>query len=482
MYKAFQTKLPKINSHIYSLEQFHGIGDGIKDNTQAFQNAIAEVGKTGGRLLIPNGIWRTGPIEMKSGVELHLEDNAVITFSKSQEQYPLIITDYEGIRRIRTTSPIWAENAHDIAITGKGTIEGNGHLWRPVKEFKMTKREWHHLLEQSPYVIDSNEGGVWVPTKSIFEGRKHGEIFPKLVEHRSFIKDDDEKMFQLIAQKQQDDEAIKNAMPFYDFYRPVLVSFRYCERILIEGVTLQNSPAWNIHPYFCEDLTIRDASIYNPYYAQNGDGIDVDSCNRVHIHHSRFQVGDDGICIKAGKDREARALIKPSQNIHIHDCYVGYSHGGFVIGSEMSRGVKNVLVEDCTFINSDVGVNFKSACGRGGVVEDIYIRRINMVHIKKEAFVMTMDYVHNLMDYHDPVAKVESDEDIPIFKNVFIEYCTCIGGAQSVKIIGMEQKKREEEATIHHIYFQKCGFQCEKGAEVSFAANVIFKDCQEIPS
>ena len=215
--------------------------------------------------------------------------------------------------------------------------------------------------------------------------------------------------------------ALEKATPYYDFYRPVMVSLKYCNKVLIDGVTFRNSPAWNIHPHFCTNLTVRNATIFNPYHAQNGDGIDVESCRNVEIHHCDFQTGDDGICMKAGKNAEARKIPGPCENVHIHHCTVGNSHGGFVIGSEMSRGVRNVLVEDCSFINSDVGIRFKSALGRGGVIEDIYMKRIHMVNIKEEAVVFTMDYVLDILGNKEKTVVSGLDEDVPEFKNIFIE-------------------------------------------------------------
>ena len=414
-----------------SSDLYGAVEGGTVSNTEAFRKAMKAATVHGGRVIVPEGIWLTGPIELLSNIELHLAENAVVIFDKNPEEYPLIVTDYEGIRRIRTVSQIWAEHAENIAITGNGTMDGNGHLWRPVKQFKMTSRQWEELLQKSPYVIEgkNQEGGIWVPTKSIYDGRYYGEVFP---DHEG---------------------ALEEAAPYYDFYRPVMVSFRHCRNVLIDGVTIQNSAAWGIHPYFCTDVTVRNMTFYNPYYAQNGDGIDVDSCHNVEIHHCRFNAGDDGICIKSGKDREARKIVGPSENIYIHHCQVGYSHGGFVVGSEMSRGVRHVYVEDCTFINSDVGIRFKSAIGRGGVVEDVYMRRINMVNIKEEAIVLSMDYVHNLMDYNDDVVQTDDPDDIPEFRNIYFEQCKCIGAREPVKIEGLKGYD-----TIHNVQVNECSF------------------------
>lgn len=439
MFEKFDVSLPVIKDIMFDIRDYGAVGDGVTSNTQMFKDAICAAAECGGRVLVPDGIWLTGPIELLSGVELHLSDNALITFSKNKEEYPLIVTDYEGIKRIRTQSMIYADNAKDIAITGKGTIDGNGHKWRPVKQFKMTKRQWNELLEKSPYVIESSEGGVWVPTKTVFDGRNAGEYYP------------------------DDEEALEKASQYYDFYRPVMVSLRHCSRVLIEDVTLENSPAWNVHPYFCHDLTVRNAVISNPYYAQNGDGIDVDSCERVEIHHCSFNVGDDGICIKSGKNKEARKILGPSKDIYIHNCYVGFSYGGFVIGSEMSRGVSNVLVEDCTFVNSDVGVRIKSALGRGGIVENIEIRRVNMLNIKEEAVILNMDYVHNIMDYVVEDEKTGNDEDIPVFRDIRIIDCQCIGAKKSVVVKDLKAHK----PTIYDVKVVGCNFMDYEGSQLS---------------
>jgi polygalacturonase len=432
MFREFTTEVPVFARADYNILDFGAVAGCRVPCTEAFARAIEKASEKGGRVIVPNGIFLTGPIVLLSGVELYLEDNAVIIFTKSREDYPLMDTDFEGIRRIRARSQISADHAENIAITGRGTINGSGHLWRPVKQWKVTERQWQALLERSDHMIESREGGVWVPSGTIYEARYAGEVFP--------------------GDTESEEKDLEKAAPFYDFYRPVMVSLRHCRKVLIEGVHLQNSAAWNLHPYFCEDLTIRDVEINNPYYAQNGDGIDVDFCRRVHIHHCTLQTGDDGICLKSGKDREARKLLKPCEDVLIHDCKVGQSHGGFVIGSEMSRGVRNVLVRDCTFIDSDVGIRFKSALGRGGVVEEIYLRDIQMVNIRKEAVIITMDYVHNQMDYFDAVSTSSDPEDIPEFKNIYFERCICSDESPGTVVRGLEGCP----GTVHDVYFKDC--------------------------
>lgn len=448
MFQKFDVAVPSFPDRDFLLTDFGGVGDGKQVNTEAFRAAIEAASSDGGRVVVPDGVWLTGPIQLLSDVNLYLSDNATIVFTKSKEEYPLIVTDYEGISRIRTLSPIHAEGAENIAVTGRGTINGNGRLWRPIKQFKTTERQWRALLEQSPYVIESKEGGVWCPTRSIYDARFAGEVFPGSCE--------------------TEEASLKKAAPYYDFYRPVMLSLRHCRRVLIDGVTLIDSAAWNVHPYFCTDVTVRNIYLINPPYAQNGDGIDVDSCKNVHIHHCNFQTGDDAICLKAGKDRAARALKTPCENVHVHHCKVLLSPGSFVIGSEMSRGVKNVLIEDCVSIDSNTGVCFKSAIGRGGTVEDIWFRNLEMYNLKGCAVRLTMDYVHNLMDYHDPVVQSDDPEDIPHFKNIHFENCRCIGGQLGVRLHGLSGRPD----TLSDIFIDNCCFDT--------AAQQDFLDCTNV--
>ena len=410
----FDVKLPAFVDRIVYVDNYgarpycYTIEDASR-NADAINRAINYISeKGGGTVVIPEGIWFTAPIEIKSDVELRIEKNAILKFSKDIDQYPLIITNYEGQECIRAKSPITAENAINIGITGGGVIDGSGDLWRPVKQFKMTERQWQELMKKSQYTIDTKEGGIWMPTESSFKGNEHN--------------------IQLDAEN-----ALEKASEYYDFYRPVMVSLRHCKRILLDGVTFMNSPAWNIHPFFCENVTIDNIKVRNPYYAQNGDGIDVESCQYVEIYNTKFEVGDDAICIKAGKNAIARTIDGPCSNIYIHDCVVNEGHGGFVIGSEMSRGVKDILVENCTFIGTDVGVRIKSALGRGGVVENITIRNIDMVNIKGEAVILTMGYVLNLLNRNETIA-MDNEEDVPYFRNIDMDGIVCTDCKEFAKI------------------------------------------------
>lgn len=380
-----------------------------RHNARVINNKVKELSENGGgTIVIPKGIWASAPIRLLSDVSIRIESQGLLKFIKSKEDYSLIITNYEGQPCIRTVSPITAENAVNVAITGMGMVDGSGDEWRPVKKFKVTDKQWEQLLKKSDNVFETKETQIWMPTKSSLLGNEKNIQSDK-------------------------DEALEEARDYYDFYRPVMVSLRHCTNVLLSGVTFMNSPAWNIHPFFCENVTIDNIKVRNPYYAQNGDGIDVESCTNVHIHHSVFETGDDAICIKAGKNAIARTIDGPCSNIYIHDCVVNEGHGGFVIGSEMSRGVKDILVENCTFIGTDVGVRMKSALGRGGVVENITIRNIDMVNIKGEAVILTMGYVLNLLNRNETIA-MDNEEDVPYFRNIDMDGIVCTDCKEFVKI------------------------------------------------
>lgn len=243
----------------------------------------------------------------------------MIQFSDNRSDYPLVETSYEGRSAWRCQSPISGADLEHVAITGEGTIDGAGQVWRPVKKSKQTFEQWAALLA-SGGVLNA-AGDVWYPSAAIREGNETRTPFAAM---------SPEKL-----------AAVR------DSFRPVMVSLRNCKRVLLEGVTLQNSPSWCVHPLMCEDLTVRGVTVRTPWYAQNGDGLDFDSCMNVLVENSIFDVGDDAICLKSGRDSDGRRRAKPTENVIIRHCEVLHGHGGFVIGSEMSGGVRNIRVTDC---------------------------------------------------------------------------------------------------------------------------------------
>ncbi len=229
--------------------------------------------------------------------------------------------------------------------------------------------------------------------------------------------------------------------------RPVLLSFIKSKKILLEGVTFKNSPSWCLHPLSCEDFTVNNIMVINPWYSQNGDALDLESCKNALIINSVFDAGDDAICIKSGKDEDGRRRGEPCQNVIVKNNTVLHGHGGFVVGSEMSGGVKNIYVEDCTFLGTDVGLRFKSTRGRGGVVENIYINNINMINIPNEPLLFDLFY-------GGKGAGEESEEDLlsrmktaippvteetPAFRNIHISNIVCRGSGRAMFFNGLPE-------------------------------------------
>lgn len=446
--QTFTVELPVFPDRKVSIVDYNAVPGGTVSNTVAINKAIQELYSLGGgTVIVPKGIWLTGPITLKSNINLHLEKGAFIKFDKNPEEYPIILTDYEGQPRLRAVSPIHAFDEENIAITGYGVIDGNGHEWRPLKKFKITNKQWEARLKKSQYFIETDEGGIWYPSKTSYEGCLVGE--PSL----------------------DDPDAIAKATPYYDHYRPVMTNLVRCNKILIEGVTLQNSPAWNLHPLLCTNLTLRNTFIRNDSFAQNGDGLDLESCRFVDIYDVKFDVGDDAICMKSGKNAIARKITVPTEHVRIRDCVVYHGHGGFVVGSEMSRGVRDVVIENCLFIGTDTGIRFKSAIGRGGVVEDIMIKDIQMTDIAAEAVIFTMGYVlfrldHEASDQPDEILK----EDIPEFKNITIRDVNCVRAGQAIKIEGLEQ------LPIHDLTLENVVIEAKKGIEIKNANQIFLKN------
>lgn len=446
---------PQFPDFSVTISDFGAVGDGITMNTKAIADAIEKcLNNGGGTVLVPQGIWLTGPVQLKSNINLHLKEGAVLLFSPHFEDYPLIESNWEGQKQVRCISPISAFNLENIAITGKGIIDGSGEAWRPVKKFKMTNRQWEELLA-SGGTVDA-ENNIWWPSKEAMNGAG------------------------LIRELSKDPSIdIKEYAAAREYLRPVLVNLVNCKRVLLDGPTFQNSPAWNIHPLMCENMIIRNINVRNPWYSQNGDGIDLESCRNVILYDSRFDVGDDAICLKAGKDEFGRKRGKAAENIVIDGCTVYHGHGGFTVGSEMSGGVRNISVSNCTFLGTDVGLRFKSTRGRGGVVENIYISNIYMKDIPAEAIRFNMFYDNSAPIPEDektislpylnrPTAPVS--EETPQFRNIEMKNIYCRDAEQAALLQGLP------EMALKNLIIDNLTMSTKKGLVCVDAQDVVLKN------
>ncbi len=448
-YSKYYTDLPvKINqvrdfsipSYSVRINDFGGVNDGVTLNTEAFEKAIAHLSsKGGGHLIVPEGIWYTGPIELDNNIDLHLERGALILFSENLADYPVRKSFWEGLATYRAMSPITARSKNNISITGEGTINGNGHCWRPVKKNKMTDGQWKKLTKSG---VVNQKGDMWFPNEKICYYYEHQDIMKKV--------------------NKGDDQAIQDA---HDYLRPVLVSLVNCKNVLLQGVTFENSPAWNVHPLMCENLIVDNVSIRNPWYGQNGDGIDIESCKNVLLVNSSFDVGDDAICMKSGLDKYGRERGMPTTNVLVDGCTVYHGHGGFVIGSEMSGGCNDIVAKNCVFIGTDVGLRFKSTRGRGGVVENIYVDNIKMTDIPGDA--LTFDLYYGIKP-GAPVPPVS--EETPCFRNIFIKDVVCRSAGRAANFNGLP------EMPMKNVVIEDSRFRADKGFNLNNVDGLTMKN------
>lgn len=417
-----QVEQPVFPEYSVNITDFGAVADGKTLNTEAINNAIKDVNsKGGGKVVIPAGLWLTGPIELKSNVNLYTEQNSLILFTDDFNAYPILETSFEGLETRRCQSPISAWNAENIAITGYGVFDGSGDSWRPVKKGKMTASQWKSLLASGGVV----ENDVWYPTAGSLKGAKACKEFnnPEGIET---------------------DEEWNEIRPWL---RPVLLNIVKSKKVLLEGVTFKNSPSWCLHPLSCEHITIKDVKVFNPWYSQNGDALDLESCNHALIINNVFDAGDDAICIKSGKDEDGRKRGEPCQNVIVKNNVVLHGHGGFVVGSEMSGGVKNIYVSDCTFLGTDVGLRFKSTRGRGGVVENIHIHNINMIDIPHEALLFDLFYGGKGAGEEteeELIARMKTaippvTEETPAFRDIYISGITANGVGRAMFFNGLPE-------------------------------------------
>ncbi|MGL1959389.1 MAG: glycoside hydrolase family 28 protein [Colwellia sp.] len=443
-----QVELPNIPKYQISIKKFGAVGDGITDSSNAFKAAISHLTEQGGgRLIIPRGMWRTGPIKLQSHIDLHVEHGALLKFDANEALYPLIKTSFEGLDAWRPISPIYGKNLTDIAITGQGIIDGSGGEWRLVKKNKLTASQWKKLTANGGVV--SKDGKLWYPSE---QSRAGHDI------------DKTDNIF--VYNKQQ-------AMNIKHWLRPVMVALVNSERILLDGPTFQNSPAWNLHMLMSKDIVIRNLEVRNPWFSQNGDGLDLESVKNALVYNNSFDVGDDAICLKSGKDEDGRKRGIPSENLIIKNNVVYHAHGGLVLGSEMSGGVKNVLFSQATFIGTDIGIRFKSTRGRGGVVENIWISNVDMIDIVKAAINFNLYYANN--ESWTPKNSGANqlpliDETTPSFKDISINNVRVINAGIAAFLQGLP------EMNLSNVTIENSYFKSKKGIQITDANGIKFNN------
>ena len=414
------------------------------NNQKAIQMAIVDCNlKGGGYVIIPNGLFITGPIKLLSNVCLKLEYNSYLKFNKDKNLYPLEYQKDKGSKKIKCISPIAIDNEENVGIIGNGTIDGDGDYWRYAKRFKFTDDEWSRLLNYSNNYIKTDEGEYWFPNKNYkdaFVGEKEFD-------------------FSSDISKYQD---------YFEFFRPNLINIRSTSKILLKDITIKNPPAFNLLLTYCDNVIIDNIKVLSNDSAQNSDAIDISLCENVEVKNCFVSCGDDGICLKSGTKTDGRKDKYTLKNIYIHDCKVAYAHGGFVIGSETSGDLSNVYVSNLTFFRTEKGIRIKSAPGRGGDVSNIHIENINMDQIQEEAIFLDMSY--NSTDNYGRKVKADNKDAIIKFHDIDISNVISLNSKIGIHINGVSND------SIYNINFKDVTLVCDKAINIKNCKNINYKN------
>ncbi|HKX30996.1 MAG TPA: glycoside hydrolase family 28 protein [Blastocatellia bacterium] len=367
-------KPPVFPSRDFDLTQYGGAGDGVKDCTAAFKQAIEACHQAGGgRVVVPPGIYLTGAIYLKSKVNLHVSKGATVRFSQNPQHYlPAVHTRWEGVELMNYSPFIYAYKEQDLAISGEGILDGQSDCehWWPWKG--RTNCGWKKGdPEQS------------AARKRLFEAAEKGVPVAERVFGNG------------------------------DYLRPQFIQPYLCQNVLIEGVTIRNSPMWEVHPVLCSNVTIRKINIVT--HGPNNDGCDPESCRDVLIEDCYFDTGDDCIAIKSGRNADGRRIAIPSENIVIRRCQMKDGHGGVTIGSEISGGARNIFAEDCLMDspNLERALRFKTNSVRGGTIENIYFRAITVGEVSDA--VLSVDFFYEEGD---------AGNNVPVVRNIEVRDLT----------------------------------------------------------
>ena len=405
------------------MKQAGAVTDGTTVNTRLINSTIERLaGEGGGTLFFPAGRYLTGPIRLKSNITLELEAGATLLFSTNFDDYlPFVEVRHEGVMMKSFCPLIYATDAENITIKGEGTLDGQGKAW------------WDEFFK---VLIDLRDNGKR-------DVNKYQPLFEKENDVKKIASETNEDWHGTLDRR---------------FFRPPVIQPIRCKNVRIEGGKSINSPFWTVNPEFCDNVTVDGVTIHN-VDSPNTDGINPESCRNVHISNCHISVGDDCITIKSGRDLQARNIGAACENITVTNCTMLSGHGGVVIGSEMSGGVRRVTITNCVFEGTDRGIRLKSTRGRGGIVEDIRISNIVMKDIKKEALTFNLKYSR--------MPQEPKSERTPVFRNIHISGVTVVDVNVPIQIVGLE------EAPISDIVLRD--IQIKNGKQPN-----EFKDCENI--
>jgi polygalacturonase len=407
-------KAPKFPKNDFNILKYGAKPGGTVDCRKAINNAIdACTNAGGGRVVVPAGEFLTGAIKLKSNVNLHVSKGATLKFSIDPKAYlPIVHTRWEGMELMHISPLIYAFEQTNIAITGEGTLDGQGKsfFWK-----------WHG---------NPNYGGD-----------------PKVVSQRPARA----KLYEMM------DKGIPVAERIFgegQYLRPQFIQPYRCKNVLIEGVKIIDSPMWEVHPVLCENVTVRKLNIAS--HGPNNDGCNPESCRDVLVEDCFFDTGDDCIAIKSGRNNDGRRLNAPSENIIIRNCTMKDGHGGITVGSEISGGVRNVFAHDCKLDSADLwtALRVKNNASRGGKLENFYFRNITVGQVSRAVVEIDFNYEEGAKGEHTPVVR-----------NYVVEDLTCVNGNRAVDLQGLPN------APIYDVTMKNCTFGTVKN--LSIVKNVV---------
>ena len=411
-YKAILARIvpPKFKNKSYDIRKFGAKIDPSFDCRVPINKAIAECSKNGGgRVVVPAGVWLTGAIEMKNNVNLHVSKGATLKFATNREAYlPVVHTRWEGMELMHLSPLIYAYGQTNIAITGEGTLDGQGKsfFWK-----------WHG---------NPRYGGN-----------------PEVMSQRAARA----KLYEFMDRNAPVSERVFGGET--DYLRPQFIQPYKCKNVLIEGVKIIDSPMWEVHPVLCENVTIRNVNIET--HGPNNDGCDPESCKDVLIDNCYFDTGDDCIAIKSGRNNDGRRLNTPTENVIIRNCTMKDGHGGITVGSEISGGVRNVFAHDNKLDSPDLwtAIRFKNNASRGGKLENFYYKNNTIGAVSRAVIEIDFNYEEGAKGDH-----------VPLVRNVQIDGLTCGSGNRAVDLQGLDN------APIYDVSLKNCTFGAMKNPSV----------------
>ena len=410
-----RVKPPRFPERDYDVTEYGAKGDGKTDCKSAIGQAISACSKAGGgRVVVPAGEWFVrGPIHLKSRVNFHLVKGATVRFSTTPTDYlPAVLTRFESNEVMNFSPLIYAHNQTNIAITGSGTFDGQAGK-KAWWDWKSTGSKDSETLRQM------GEDGVPAADRQF------------AANHR---------------------------------LRPNFVQPYDCRNILIEGVTFVNSPMWILNPVLCQNVTIRGVTVSS--HGPNNDGCDPESCRDVLIEKCTFDTGDDCIAIKSGRNADGRRIGVPSENIIIRGCQMKDGHGGVVLGSEMSGGIRNVFVEDCVMgsPNLDRAIRLKSNSSRGGYLENLFVRNVKVAQVKEAVVRINLQY------------DKDRGNHLPIVRNIELQNITCEKSKRPFYLVGLPNAK------ITNMLVENCTFQnASKPSVIENTSDLRFHNFRLLP-